>query len=139
MRRKPNSSAGAARVFAHHVGIVEFGGHVVDRNHAVAQRGGGDFAFGARNQRMRKLARRTHGAAGNGAVMGADEIHQAEVDRFDMGQGGDLPHLVQRAGRFDQHMDRYFALDAMWSARTSSRATIWVRASSAFATFGRTR
>jgi hypothetical protein len=106
-------AAGAARVLAHNVGIVELRGHVVDRNDAIAQRSGGDFAFGASNQRMRKLSRRTHRAAGNCAVMGADEIHQAKVDGFDMGQGRNLPHLVQRARRFDQHMDRNFALDVV--------------------------
>jgi hypothetical protein len=50
MRRKPNSFfARGARPRADDVGIVEFGGHVVRRNDAVAQRGSGDFALGANN------------------------------------------------------------------------------------------
>jgi len=43
-------------------------------------------------------------------VVGADKIHQAEVDGFDVRQGSDLPCLMQCAGRFNQHMhgDRTF-------------------------------
>ena len=43
---------------------------------------------------------------GDGAVMGADEIHQAEVERLDGGQGGDLPGFAQRAKGFDQNVQR---------------------------------
>ena len=46
-------------------------------------------------------------------MMGADEIHEAEVERFDPRQGGDLQRLAQRAGRFDQHVDGNLAGDAV--------------------------
>ena len=42
-------------------------------------------------------------------MMGGDKIHQAKVERFNMGQAGDLPCLMQCAGCFDQHMNRNFA------------------------------
>ena len=37
-------------------------------------------------------------------MVAADEVHQAEVQRLDAGQGGDVLHLAQRAVGLDQHM-----------------------------------
>jgi hypothetical protein len=52
-----------------------------------------------------------HRAAGNGAMVAGDEIHQAKIQRFDAGQGGDIPHFAQGAVGFDQYMYRNPAVD----------------------------
>ena len=44
--------------------------------------------------------------------MAGDEVHQAEVEHLQPGQGGDLVGIAQRAVGFDQHVDRDVALDA---------------------------
>ncbi len=43
--------------------------------------------------------------------MAGDEVHQAKIQRFDTGQGGNLPNFTQRAVGFDQYMHRNLALD----------------------------
>ena len=52
-----------------------------------------------------ELARALHGAAGNGAVVAGNEVHQAEVQAFHGRQGGDVPHFAQGPVGFDQHVD----------------------------------
>jgi hypothetical protein len=53
---------------------------------------------------MGKLTRRTHRGGRHRAVMCRYEIHDAEGQRFDLGQGGDRVHVVQGAMRFDQYV-----------------------------------
>ena len=43
--------------------------------------------------------------------MARDEIHQAEVQAFNAGQGGDLPDFAQGAVGFDQDMNGYPAVN----------------------------
>ncbi len=105
-------AARAAGVVPDVLDILQFGGHVVRRDAAIGQRGGADLALGAGDQRVRELAGTAHGAAGNGAVVTGDEIHQAEIETLDAGQGGDLPDLAQGAMGLDQYMHRNPAVDA---------------------------
>ena len=105
-------AAGAAGVVADDFDVLQFGRHVVRRDDAVGQRGSGDLALGAGDQRVLELAGALHRAAGNGAVVAGDEIHQAEIEALDAGQGGDLPDFAQRAVRLDQHMHGNPAVDA---------------------------
>ena len=86
--------------------ILQFGGHVVRRDATGGQRGGADLAFGAGDQRVLELAGAVHGAARNGAVVAGDEIHQAEIEALDAGQGGDLPDFAQGAVGLDQDVYR---------------------------------
>src|SRR4051794_13422472 len=69
---------GTVGVVRHHRGILDFGGHVMRRYLAVRMAGGGDFELCAYHERMRELARRAHGRAGNRAKMRGNEIHDAE-------------------------------------------------------------
>src|SRR5574343_288806 len=106
---------GAQRIVTDVFDVLQFGGHVVRRHDAIGQGGGSDFALGAGDQRVFELARALHRAAGNGAMVARDKIHQAEIQRLDAGQGGDLPDLAQGAMGFDQHMDRNPTVDGKFS------------------------
>jgi hypothetical protein len=104
MRRKPNCSRARRASSRRPPRVVQFGRHVVRGHHAVAEGGGGDGALGARHQRMFELARGFSSPRRESRRGAADEIHQAEVQRLDAGQGGDVFHLAQRAVGLDQHM-----------------------------------
>ena len=70
---------GAIGVTADVFQIREFGGHVVRGHLAVAQRCAGNFQLGTAYERVIKLARALHGAAGDCAEVARDKIHQTEV------------------------------------------------------------
>nr|GEU28369.1 hypothetical protein [Tanacetum cinerariifolium] len=89
-----------------HCRVPDLGGDVMRRHLAVRVAGGGNFQLGAHDQRVRELARRAHGGRRNGAVVARDEIHDAERQALDLGQGGDVPGVAQRAMGFDQHVHR---------------------------------
>jgi hypothetical protein len=83
--------------------------------------------LGMCHQRVFELAGRTHGTGWNGAVIAGDEIHQAEIQRFDVGQARDLPCLAQSPGRFDQHVDGDFAIDAVPASQFAQRDDLFQR------------
>ena len=62
---------------------------------------------------MLELPRAPHCRSGDGAVVAADEIHQAEIEGLDPVEGGDLPGFAKRAVGLDEHMNRDLPLDAV--------------------------
>lgn len=44
-------------------------------------------------------------------MVAGDEVHEAEVQAFDAGQGGNFPGVLEGAVGFDQHVDRNGAAD----------------------------
>jgi hypothetical protein len=122
---------GAPGVVADVLDVLQFGRYVVRRHDAIGQRSGGDLALGAGDQRMIELAGALHRAAGNGAVMAGDEIHQAKIQRLDAGQGGDLPHFAQGAVGFDQYMDRNPTVDAKFKLDFAQRLDLDLHVSGA--------
>ena len=105
-------AAGALGVVADHRDVLQFGGDVVRGHDAVGERGGGDVGLGAHDQRVLELARALHRAARDGAVVAGDEVHQAEVERLDAVERGDLPGLAQGTVGLDQHVHRQRARQA---------------------------
>ena len=83
------------------------------RYFAVAECRAGNFQFSATDERVIKLTRALHGATRNRPEVARDKIHQAEIQRFDAVQCGDVPYLVKRTMRFDEHVCRNGVLDAM--------------------------
>ena len=78
------------------MGTIWFGWmlHMRRKPNSCRARRAADFALGARDQRVIKLPWAFHRTTGNGAVMTGDEIHQAEIQALDAGQGGNFPHLA---------------------------------------------
>lgn len=78
---------------------------------------GRDLEFRAAHERMIELAGRAHRGIGNRAVVRGDEIHQAEAQRFDARERGQLEGFRERAMRLDEQMAGNGPLDAELAAR----------------------
>ena len=75
------------------------------RHHTTGKRCSDDFSFGAHQQVVFKLTRRTHGGSGDGTVMARDKVHQSEIKHLHIGQGGKPLRIAQCTVCFDQDVD----------------------------------
>lgn len=110
MRRKREFLARAFGVGVNRLRIIEGQRDVVRRHHAIGQGGRYHFGLGARQERVLELAGTLHRRRADGALVGADEIHQAKIKTLYAGQRGNGEDLVQRAVGFDEYMQRDVAL-----------------------------
>src|SRR5690606_12647512 len=105
----------APSVAADMIEVFQLGGDVVRRYNTVSERRSDDLAFCAHYDRVSELSRTRHFAPRQRSVVGGDEIHDAEVDRFHTVERGDFPDFTQRAVSFDQHMGRDLSSDVVFA------------------------
>jgi hypothetical protein len=87
-------------------GVLELGNHAVRRHFALGVAGGGDLQLGAHDQRVLELALHAHRALRDGAAVRRDEVHQPEAQRLDARVRRQRPHVLQRAVRLHQRVQR---------------------------------